>query len=112
MLNPDGSIKDKYKNDPELRKYAEWAQKTHNRDTAQQMVNGMEGLSVEHPQVREIIDRFEEMKNSELNTYAARTLESEAQKEAVLKVDGEGHEQTGQSSQSAHSNAFFTPSGS
>jgi hypothetical protein len=88
MLNPDGSIKDKYKNDPQLRKYAEWAQKIHNRDIALSLASELKNPSTTHEQAQALIQQLEEVKSTEQNTYAARALDGhEQEKQAVLSVD-------------------------
>ncbi|MEP2600848.1 MAG: hypothetical protein ABJH28_05215, partial [Paraglaciecola sp.] len=63
MLNPDGSIKDKYKDDPELRKYAQWAQKVHNREVAQHLANELKNPATTNEQAQKLIHQLDETKN-------------------------------------------------
>lgn len=109
MLNPDGSIKDKYKDDPNLRKYAQWAQKIHNRDVAQQLATELKNPDTTHEQAQHLIHKLEEARNSELNLSAADQLDGhDAKQEAVLSVDNVTHEEKGQIGQSASSGAFLS----
>lgn len=114
MLNPDGSIKDKYKNDPDMRRYAEWAQKIYNRDAALNIANGLKNPATTNEQAQQMLDRLEDAQNSEQNTYAARALEGdEQQKEAVLDVDSNHRHDQGSVDQSASGASFLanTPNG-
>ena len=109
MLNPDGSIKDKYKDDPNLRRYAQWAQKIHNRDVAQQLATELKNPATTHEQARALIHQLEEARNSELNLSAADQLDGhDAKQDAVLSVDKVTHEEKGQIGQSASSGAFLS----
>ena len=109
MLNPDGSIKAKYKNDPELRKYAEWAQKIYNRDAALAIANDLKDPATTHEQTREALRRLEDARSSEQNTYAARALEgSEYEKQAVLNTDDNLDDDRGTAARSSTAASNFT----
>ena len=103
LLNEDGSIKDQYKNDPELNKYAEWAQKIYNRNAA---------LALTNEQTQEMVDVLERQKNSEQNNYAADALEGNEEKQkAVLNVDKNHRHANGDNEQSNFDNSFLKPIG-
>ncbi len=65
LLTADGEIKEEYKNDPTLRRYAEWAQTVFNRNQAEAMLDGLKNGSVSP----------EELSNSEMALQAADKLE-------------------------------------
>lgn len=60
MLNEDGSIKDKYKNHPELAAYAEWAQKQYHLNKAQGYAQELEALDTSAERKEEILDDLRE----------------------------------------------------
>ena len=110
MLNPDGSIKDRYKDDPELGKYAEWAQKIYNREAARAIANNLKNPANTHARTHQILRQLEEAQNAEQNTYAARELGGhEEQKEAVLATDKHQMEDAGNRNQSDVVKTFMSP---
>lgn len=110
MINTDGSIKDKYKNDPELRKYAEWAQKIHNRDAAQRLANEFKNPSITNQQANLLIQQLEEAKNAEQNMYAADDLEGHKDKQgAILNVESNQRDNAGLDDKHNHAQGFLTP---
>lgn len=112
MLNPDGSIKDKYKEHPALGKYAQWAQKIYNRDAALAIANDLRDSATTHEQVQQMLQRLEEARNAEQNTYTARALDGhEEQKEAVLAIDDGLDDDSGSKQQSDFADSFMKPIG-
>lgn len=112
MLNDDGTIKDEYQGHPELGKYAEWAQKIHNRDTAIGIANELKNADINHAQTQEILERLEHARNSEQNIYTARELDGhEEEKEAVLDTDDTHRDDQGLKQQSDFNQSFLKPIG-
>lgn len=110
MLNPDGSIKDKYKDDPEYRKYAQWAQKIYHRDIAQAIANDLKNPATTHQQTYEILDRLEKARNSEVNLSTADQLDGhEAKQDAVLNVDDNNRDNAGLDDYSTFASSFGQP---
>lgn len=110
MLNPDGTAKDEYLNDPNLRKYAEWAQKIRNRDVAQALANKLSDPSTTPQQGQEIMQRIEIERNSELINSVADALEGqEDQKSQVLVKDDSLDDASGLSEQSRFAQDFAKP---
>ena len=113
MLNPDGSIKDQYKDDPELEKYAEWAQKVYNREAAKAIANDLKNPASTHAQTHQLLQGLEEAQNAEQNTYAARALDGyQEQKEALLEVDSNIDVDANREHQKSHASNFLKPIGS
>ncbi len=101
MLNPDGSIKDQYKDDPELEKYAEWAQKIYNREVARAIANDLKNPASTHAQTHQLLQGLEEAQNAEQNTYAARELlGNEEHRNAILTIDDNADDRVGLQNQS------------
>lgn len=113
LLNDDGSIKDEYLNDKDMRKFAEWAQKNYNRDNAIMIAHDLTNPNNTQIQTQALIDKVENAKNSELNTYAARTIDgNEGERQAVLDVDEQLTDNSGLQEQSGFSQDFLKPIGS
>ncbi|MGH1439754.1 MAG: hypothetical protein ACRBBR_06560 [Cellvibrionaceae bacterium] len=112
LLNDDGSIKDQYKNDPELKDYAQWAQKIYNRDAAQVIANDLKKPAITAAQTQVLLEKMEEAANSEQNIFTARALEGhETQKTAVLDVDDQLHDEKFQNDRSNFTQDFLKPIG-
>ena len=110
MLNPDGSIKDRYKNDPELRHYAEWAQKIYNRNAALARASDLSDPQASSQQTRKMLQKLEDLQDSEQTTYAARALDGhESAKESVLKVDSDIEIAATGEEQSSQAQSFLKP---
>ncbi len=60
MLNPDGTIKDKYKNDPRHADYAEWAQKQYHLKNAKALVTELEDKNTPPQRQEQILVEMEE----------------------------------------------------
>lgn len=65
LLNEDGSIKEKYKNDPELSDYAQWAQKQYHLNTAQGYVRELENPYTSPDRKDEILEELEQRSDYE-----------------------------------------------
>lgn len=112
MLNDDGTIKQRYSDDPALAKYAEWAQKNYNLDAAQEKANDLASRPIEHPQTKMMLNDLDEKANAELNTYTARLLhDNEEQKQAVTSVDDAQYDKNGSADYSGFANSFGKPIG-
>lgn len=96
MLNDNGTIKQRYSDDPALAKYAEWAQKNYNLDAAQEKANDLASRSIEHTQTKMMLDDLDEKANAELTLATADKLEGhEEHKEAVLKIEDGSRDNAG-----------------
>lgn len=102
MLNPDGSIKDKYKDHPEYGQYAQWAQAVYNRDKAIELANDVR-TNPNSP----AIEYLEEQRNSELTLDTADELEGHDTQEAVLSVDDRTRDYSGQQEHSTNTASSF-----
>ena len=110
MLNPDGSIKDRYKNDPGLRPFAEWAQKINNRNAAVAIASDLADPETTSEQTVQLLQELENRRNAEQTIYAARALEGhEEQTGAVLDIDDNSRDSAGSKEQSASSHEFLKP---
>ena len=110
MLNPDGSIKDQYKDDPELEKYAEWAQKIYNREAGKAIANNLKNPASTHAQTHQPLQRLQAAQNAEQNNYAADALEGhEQQQKAVLEIDSVNGVDATQEHQGSQVNGFMKP---
>lgn len=83
MLNPDGTIKDKYKNDPKYGDYAEWAQKQFHLNSAKAAVAELDddGTSPQHKE--HILDEMKQRGYTEEMVFADRVSNSLDTQEAV-----------------------------
>jgi len=104
MLNPDGTIKEKYKNDPQMVKYAEWAQSVYNRDKAVEMANDIE-TDPNSPAIQQL----EQKRNSDLTLNVADQLEGHEKQADVLKTDNELYVDATHNQQANFSNDFLKP---
>jgi len=109
MLNPDGTIKDEYLNDPELRKYAEWAQQRHNRAKALGFTNTLHDPTTTPAQTQEIIEQIEHATNSEINNYAADALQGHEAQKMILAADDNIKDAEGSKDYSAYADSFGQP---
>ena len=110
MLNPNGSIKDRYKDDPELEKYAEWAQKIYNREAGKAIANNLKNPASTHAQTHQPLQRLQAAQNAEQNNYAADALEGhEDQKQAVLGVSANNRIDATTEYQGAQASGFMKP---
>lgn len=65
MLNPDGTIKDKYKNDPKYSDYAEWAQKQYHLNNAKAIAAELDDNTTSPQRREQILDEMEKRSNAE-----------------------------------------------
>ena len=70
MLNPDGSIKKKYLDDPALLIYARWAQKKFNLNLAREKVAELENPATTPARQQEILDSMQQRGDIEELTFA------------------------------------------
>lgn len=70
MLNPDGSIKKKYLDDPTLLIYAQWAQKKYNLSLARENVAELENPATTPERQQEIFDGMAQRRDLEEITFA------------------------------------------
>lgn len=102
MINPDGSIKDKYENDPELNEYAQWAQAIYNRNKAIKLANDVR-TNPNSP----AIEYLEKKRNSELTLDTADELEGHNKQETVLSVDEQIYYESSQQEHSTNTASGF-----
>ncbi|MCP5244904.1 MAG: hypothetical protein H6937_02590 [Burkholderiales bacterium] len=75
MLNPDGTIKGKYKNDPKYSDYAEWAQKQYHLNSAKAAVAELEDDNTSPQRQEQILDEMKERGRSEEMMLADRYID-------------------------------------
>lgn len=94
MLNDDGSIKDAYKNDPELSDYAHWAQKQYHLDSARAAVSELENPNTSPERRDEILEGLERRGDLEELTFADResTPQSEIHSQIKDSADSVGED--------------------
>ena len=102
MLNPDGSIKDKYKDHPEYGQYAQWAQAVYNRDKAIELANDIR-TNPNSP----AIEYLEEKRDAELTLDTADELEGHDKQQAALNIDDRQNDNSGQQEHSVYSASSF-----
>jgi len=73
MLNPDGSIKPEYMNDPEMRSWAEWAQGLWNLDLAEKLAKELNDPETTQERKDEI---WEFVRNNESTEFSQSFTES------------------------------------
>ena len=76
MLNPDGTIKDKYKNDPKYGDYAEWAQQQFHLNSAKAAVAELDSDNTSPQRKEHILDEMKERGYIEEMTFADRVSNS------------------------------------
>jgi len=77
MLNSDGTIKDKYKNDPKYGDYAEWAQKQYHLNNAKALVTELDDNGTSPQRREQILDEMRERGYVEEMMLADREAKSE-----------------------------------
>lgn len=72
MLNPDGTIKDKYKNDPKYGDYAEWAQQQFHLNSAKAVVAELDNDTTSPQRKEQILDEMKQRGDTEEMVFADR----------------------------------------
>lgn len=85
LLNGDGSIKDEYKNDPELSEYAQWAQKQYHLNSAREAVTELQNTNTTSERRTEILDGLEQRSNLEELTFADRDATPQSTTQSQIK---------------------------
>ncbi|CAA0121080.1 Uncharacterised protein [Halioglobus japonicus] len=85
MLNDDGSIKEEYRDDPELRDYAQWAQKQYHLKSARAAVSELEDPDTTPQRREEIWDEFRQRSSVEELTFADREAKPESDIQGEIK---------------------------
>ena len=76
MLDPDGTIKDKYKNDPKYGDYAEWAQTQFHLNSTKAAVAELDNDDTSPQRKEHILDEMKQRGYIEEITFADRTAQS------------------------------------
>ncbi len=76
MLNPDGTIKGKYKDDPKYGDYAEWAQKQFHLNNAKALVTELDDNNTSPQRREQILDEMQDRGYIEEMTYASKVTNS------------------------------------
>ncbi|SEP93048.1 hypothetical protein [Nitrosomonas ureae] len=76
MLNPDGTIKDKYKNDPRHGDYAEWAQKQFHLNNAKVAVAELDDDNTSPQRKKQILDEMKQRSDFQEMVFANRVSKS------------------------------------
>ncbi|MEW7988298.1 MAG: hypothetical protein AB2805_07430 [Candidatus Thiodiazotropha sp.] len=85
MLNDDGSIKEEYKNDPELSDYAQWAQKQYHLDSARAAVSELENPHTTPERRDEILEGLDQRGDLEELTFADRESTPQSTTQELIK---------------------------
>ncbi|WP_160828598.1 hypothetical protein [Nitrosomonas sp. JL21] len=72
MLNPDGTIKDKYKNDPKYSDYAEWAQKQFHLTSAKAIVAELDDDYTSPQRKSQLLDEMKQRGDNQEMVFADR----------------------------------------
>lgn len=86
MLNPDGTVKDKYKNDPKYSDYAEWAQKQYHLKNAKSAVAELDNDNTSPQRREQILDEIKERGYAEEMMLADREAKSEHTQDTVRDI--------------------------
>ncbi|SEL66215.1 hypothetical protein [Nitrosovibrio tenuis] len=103
MLHPDGTIKDKYKNDPKYGDYAEWAQKQFHLNSAKAFVAELDDDSTSPQRKEQLFDEMKERGFIQEMVFADRVSNSVDTKASVR--DGCDSQHDEMLSQASSSNA-------
>lgn len=76
MLNSDGTIKDKYKDDPKYEDYAKWAQKQLHLNNARAIVADLDDDNIGPQRREQIIDEMKQRGYIQEMTFADRTTQN------------------------------------
>jgi len=95
MLNPDGSIKKQYLDDPELREYAEWAQKKHHYNIARGYMSELENSNISLERAEEIYEYLKGNTDVEMMVFAERGAAPESDIEGKIKDIGDDNHDAG-----------------
>lgn len=76
MLNPDGTIKGKYKNDSQYSDYVEWAQKQFHLNNAKAIAAELDDHSTSPQRREQLLDEMRERGYLEEMTFADRTTQN------------------------------------
>ena len=85
MLNPDGSIKDEYKNHPELSDYAQWAQKQYHLNAARGYVQELDDPNISPERREAIYNWFSRNADIEALVFADREAAPESETQSRVK---------------------------
>jgi len=85
MLNPDGTIKGKYKNDPKYGDYAEWAQKQFHLNNAKALVTELDDDNTSPQRREQVLDEMQDRGYIEEMTYASKVTNSSVTSQASVR---------------------------
>jgi len=85
MLHADGSIKERYKNDPELRDYAQWAQKQYHLDAARGHVRELQDPNTPPERKEEIYQDMKQNADIETLVFADQGATPESEVQGAVK---------------------------
>ncbi len=85
MLNPDGTIKSKYKNDPQYGDYAEWAQKQYHLNNARAIAAELDDDNTSPQRREQILDEMQDRGYIEEMTYASKVTNSSVTSQASVR---------------------------
>lgn len=86
MLNPDGTIKNKYENDPIYSDYAEWAQKQFHLNSAKAIVAELDDGNTSPQRKEKILDEMKQRGFIEEMTFADRTTQNQNTQSSVRDI--------------------------
>ena len=107
MLNPDGTIKDKYKDDPKYSDYAEWAQKQNNLNNAKALTAELEDEGTSPERQEEILNAMRERGHMEEMMQADRESQKLDTQASLRDTRDSSHDATAHQDQTSEMNAFL-----
>lgn len=108
MLNPDGSIKDKYKNHPKYGDYAEWAQKQYHLNNAKALSAELDDVNTTPQRREKILDEMKERGYLEKATFADRATQSKDTEASIRDVVDSQRDETLSQARSSDAAIKFT----
>jgi len=93
MLNPDGTIKDKYKNDPKYGDYAEWAQQQFHLNSAKAAAAELDDDSTSPQRKGQILDEMKQRGYTEEMVFADRVSNNMDTQESVRNARDSHHDE-------------------
>jgi len=93
MLNADGTIKDKYKNDPRHGDYAEWAQKQFHLNSAKAAVAELDDVSTSPQRKGQVLDELNQRGFIQEMVFADRISENLNTQKSVREARDSQHDE-------------------
>lgn len=108
MLNPNGTIKSQYKNDPKYSDYAEWAQKQYHLNNATGLVTELDDDSTSPKRREQILDEMRERGYIEEMVLADRVTQNANSQESIRNVADDQYDEVVLQARSSDTALKFT----